>query len=135
MSDKRGTHSGNSALCLLYSFLIMSAAFILISLVFSIAAYCTDDPLSWIKPMSVASIILSATAGSFLVARLYGASRSALSALIAALIMLAVGIISKKGAVDTGAFINICCYMATSALVAYLARRKSGSHSKRRKRR
>lgn len=134
MTDKRNMRTGSSAVCLLYSVLIASLAFVLIALIFSVVAFCTDDPLSLIKPLSIGAILLSAIVGSLITARLYGVPKAMLSALILTLVILLIGTIAKRGALEAGALINYGCYMAVSALTAYIASRKPSRHARRKRR-
>ena len=126
--------TGSSFVCLLYSVLITSLAFLFITLILSVVAFCTDDPLSWIKPLSIAAIVLSAVVGSLTTSKLYGTPKAILSALIITLIMLLSGIIARRGAPQTSTLINYGCYMATSALTAYIASHKTKKHVRRKRR-
>ena len=131
MSAKR--NSGD-AVQLLLSLLIPLGAFIALTLSVSVIAYCTEDPLSLIKPLSIAALIGSGAVGAFINSRLFGMGHADIAALIMTLIMLTVGIIAKRGAIGIGPIINYACYMASSALFAYLATRVSGGRKRRHRR-
>ena len=133
MHGRKSLRTSIPALSLLYSFLISVGIFVFISLIASVIAYATADPLALIKPLSVAALVLSAICSGYINSRLFGTWRSVLSALIMALAMLTVGIISETGALGVGAMINFASYLASASLFAYLASRRG--EKKRRRRR
>ena len=131
MSSKR--NSGGTA-HLIVSLIIPPLVFVMLTLAVSVIAYCTGDPLSLIKPLSIVALIGSGAVGAFINSRLFGMGRADIAALITTLIMLTVGIIIKRGAIGIAPLINYACYMASSALFAYLATRISGGGKRRHRR-
>ena len=118
---------------LLLTLAINLIALVAITLLSAVIAYCTEDPLALVKPLSLAAVILSAAASGFLASRLFGMGESVLGALIITLILFTVGLIAKRGAVEAGAVINYLSYIGTSVLFAYFATKRG--RVKRRRRR
>ena len=96
-------------------------------------AYCTPDPMSLVKPLSIAIIILGASISALITTKLFGVSPALISALIVTLIMMSGGIIANRTDADLGALINCGCYMASAGLFSYLCtrRRKRVPHRRR----
>lgn len=129
MSTKRNSRV---AVRLLYSLLISIGALVGMTLIASVIAYCTNDPIALIKPLSIATLIICAAAGAFVNSKLFGMGQANVAALIVALLLFTVGIIAKRGAIGIGPLINYTCYMASSALFAYFAKRMSVEKRRRR---
>ena len=117
----------------LLSLLISTLCLAAITLIASAISYCTADPLSLVKPLSVAAIIIGAAAAAFISAKRFGAGSAIISSLIFTLIMLTVGIISGGGKINVGALINYVCYMATATLFSYLAAREPKKRIRRKR--
>ena len=122
MSFKKNAKNG-TAYKIGISFLISAATLSAISLLSAVIAYCTHDPLSLIKPLSIAAIIISAAVSAFITTKIYSITNAILSSLMLTLIMLTAGIIAVGG-IRPSAMLNYACYMATAALFSYFASRK-----------
>ena len=134
MSFRKNAKNESTAYKMGISLLISAGIFGAVCLIASAIAYCTADPLSLIKPLSIAVLITSAAVASFVSSKKFGTSQSLISSLILTLLMLTVGIVASKGKMNTGALINYACYMATAALFSYLAGRTPKRKSRRRAR-
>lgn len=134
MSLKKNQKKDNAAYRVAVSFLIFLGMLAAICLVTSVAAYCTADPLSLVKPLSIAALMLSAATASAISTKKFGVAAALISSLVLTLIMLIVGVIASGGKINDGAMLNYLCYTATAALFSYLAARAPKRRSKRRRR-
>ena len=117
--------------------LLMGAGFALctavaVSLILAIAAYMTSDPTAMIGAFALLSLALAGAISGFVTSRVNGdggALVGVLSAIICAVVMLAVGLVWKGGPLPLGAVLNIAVFVATSSFSALLGKRK---HKRRR---
>ena len=116
------------------SFLIPIASLFLTTLICTVIAYFTEDPLSLVKPLSLVALILSAAVGAFVDTKLFGALRAIISSLILTVFLLCISLIVKGGAVEVGALINYLVYLGTSALFSYFAPKSAGRKRRRKAR-
>ncbi len=128
-SARRGVFS---KICL--SLLISAAILLALCAVATAVAYFTPDPMSLVKPLSVAVTVTSACVSAAINSRLFGVSPALISSLILTLIMMGAGIIASHGKADLGALINYVCYMASACLFAYLSGRKRKNKPYRKRR-
>ncbi len=122
MSLKKNS-SGSAVSKTAFSFLTAVGIMAALSVITSAISYCTADPLSLVKPLSVAAIIIGAAISSFVCSKKFGKLPAIISSLAIILVMMTVGIVANSGKINTGALINYACYMATALLFSYLASR------------
>ena len=106
---------------------------IVTSLIFSFILIGLKNPTGSIKTASLAVFLITAAIAGFSVSKYKGNGGALLSILTSAafiFILLAVTLISSKGKVGGGIFMNYICYIMISAFTAFLA----GKRKKRRKR-
>ena len=116
--------------------LLMGAGFALVtlgavSLALSIISYFTKDPTALSGAFSLLSLVLAGAVSAFISARMWGeggALIAILSAVISAIVMLAIGLIWRGGLLPFGVLLNIAAFLAASALSATLAKRKKKAH-------
>ena len=103
------------------------ASVALISFVTAIASSFTKDPTSLTGAMSLISLLLAGVISAVISSRQNedaGVLIATLSAVISAILMLAVGLIMKGGLVPFGTLINHTAFVGISALTAALAKRR-----------
>ena len=116
-----GSTISKAAFSLLISVGIMAALCALMTVI----SFCTKDPMSLVKPLSIAAVILGAAVSSLISSRKFSKSASVISSLIFTLIMMSVGIVAGGGKMNTGALINYACYMAVALLFSFLPSNKA----------
>ena len=102
-----------------------------VSLALSIISYFTKDPTALSGAFSLLSLVLAGAVSAFISARMWGeggALIAILSAVISAIVMLAIGLIWRGGLLPFGVLLNIAAFLAASALSATLAKRKKKAH-------
>jgi len=107
---------------LLYSSIILTIIFFLVTVALTAILYRSEDPTAKAPVYSFVSLLTSGVVGGFVSSRIYGFKTALLGAVLVALLMLLLGIIISSGGIGIGAFMNYFCYIATSLVGAYLGR-------------
>lgn len=97
------------------------------SLVLALASSFTNDPTALTGALSLISLLASGVISAVINSRKNAESGTliaTLSALVAAVIMLAAGLIMKGGLVPFGTLLNHAAFVGISALAATLTKRK-----------
>ncbi len=120
---KRKSSVNNSGIrSLLLGVLINFAVYAALTLIFTVIAYTSDDPLGRTKIFSFATLIVCGAACGFTVSkRSSGTYTALLCSLIFSLIMLILGICICGKAPGIGSIINCLIYIAASAIFSRLA--------------
>ena len=120
---------GTLLLGVAFSFCVL----IVTSLIFSFILIGLKNPTGSIRTASLAVFLITASIAGFSVSRYKGNGGALLSILTSAafiFILFAVTLISSRGKVSGGIFMNYICYIMISVFTAFLA----GKRKKRRKR-
>lgn len=116
--------------------LVMGAGFSLVtvlitSLALALAAYFTKDPTSLTGAFSLLSLVLAGGISAFVTAKVNGEGGSLigiLSAVICALVILAVGLVWRGGLLPLGAVLNVSAFVTVSIAASLLGKHRSARH-------
>ena len=111
------------------------ASVLTMTLILAIASYFTKDPTSLVGAFSLLSILLAGAISGFVNARIGGdggALIGIISASLASLIMLSVGLIWRGGMLPLSALLNLTAFILTSVGTAILGKKRARSTRKRR---
>ena len=111
------------------------ASVLTMTLILAIASYFTKDPTSLVGAFSLLSILLAGAISGFVNARIGGdggALIGIISASLASLIMLSVGLIWRGGMLPLSALLNLTAFILTSVGSAILGKKRARSTRKRR---
>ena len=112
--------------------LLLGAGFNLVcviamALLLATAAYFTLDPTATTGAFSLLALIIAGAVSGFVTSRVNGeggALIGAVSAVIAALVMLAVGLIWRGGLLPLGAVLNVIAFTVISSASALLGKKR-----------
>lgn len=99
-----------------------------VALLLSAVAYFTKDPSSMTGAFSLLSLLLAGGISGLVTSRVNGEGGvliGILSAVISAAVMLAVGLIWRKGLLPLGAVLNLAAYITVSVGAALLGKRRA----------
>ena len=111
------------------------ASVLTMTLILAIASYFTKDPTSLVGAFSLLSLLLAGAISGFVNARTGGdggALIGIISASVASLIMLSVGLIWRGGMLPLSALLNLTAFILTSVGSAILGKKRARSTRKRR---
>ena len=111
------------------------ASVLTMTLIMAIASYFTKDPASLVGAFSLLSLLLAGAISGFVNARIGGdggALIGIISASVASLIMLSVGLIWRGGMLPLSALLNLTAFILTSVGSAILGKKRARSTRKRR---
>ena len=111
------------------------ASVLTMTLILAIASYFTKDPTSLVGAFSLLSLLLAGAISGFVNARIGGeggALIGIISASVASLIMLSVGLIWRGGMLPLSALLNLTAFILTSVGSAILGKKRARSARKRR---
>ena len=114
---------------------ISLASVLTMTLILAIASYFTKDPTSLVGAFSLLSLLLAGAISGFVNARIGGeggALIGIISASVASLIMLSVGLIWRGGMLPLSALLNLTAFILTSVGSAILGKKRARSARKRR---
>lgn len=120
---------------LITGFVVSVAVLLAVSLICALIAHLNADPTSLIGVMTLVSVVASAAVSGVIITRTCGEEGvkiSTLSALLIALIMMLIGLISNRGALPTSGIMNYICYLLTSIFFAVVGRVRVGAKKHRR---
>ena len=98
-----------------------------LSLIFSFIAYSMANPDGVIGIFSIASLLITGALTGFLLSRSRdegGILLAVLSSLLFSLILLLIGLIACGGTLPPGCIISYLCFIAVSALAAFLGKKR-----------
>ena len=111
------------------------ASVLTMTLILAIASYFTKDPTSLVGAFSLLSLLLAGAISGFVNARIGGDGGSLIgiiSASLASLIMLSVGLIWRGGMLPLSALLNLTAFILTSVGSEILGKKRARSTRKRR---
>ena len=119
---------------LVFGIALNVAAFFICTLVSSAIILSTDNPTGNVGMGSMISFFICAAICGFAVSKYKGeggALPAIASALLFTLVLLAIGLISTKGAIPLATVLNYAAYVIISALCAFFAARKTPRRHRR----
>ena len=105
-----------------------------VSFALAVISSMTNNPTALTGAFSLLALILAGLISGFFISRFNGnggAIVGILSSVIAAAIMLSVGLVWKKGAISYGVLINMLAYVGVSVIASVLGKRKPKKTHKR----
>ena len=105
------------------------ASLLSFALIFSAAALLFEDASAKISAFAMATVVASAIVGGAVVSRTVGEdkiSMALLSSLLAALILMLIGVMIKGGSLPFSVFLNFIIFVGAFTLSAYLFRKREG---------
>lgn len=105
----------------------------IIALLLAIASYFTSNPTALTGAFSLLTLALAGALSGFVTSKANGEGGSLigiLSAVISAVVMLAVGLIWKGGLLPLGAVLNIAVFVALSCFAALLGKRRKAQRGR-----
>ena len=128
MKKHRKGNKKPSGLALLFIGALISATmFALLSFIFALLAYRTNDPTSLTDVFSLISLLLTGAVMGFAVSKIKGDGGmliSVLCALLFCVCLLMVGVIMSGGSLPPRVPLNYVCYLGVASLFAWLGGRK-----------
>lgn len=121
------TPLGTIAFGIIFSF----SAIIIISFIASAILMTSKNPTGSLSFVSFIAFLVAGAISGFIISRYKGdggIGASVLVSLIFVAVMLAISLISAKGKVEGGAFMNLLCYMLISSFTAFLGRKREKKH-------
>lgn len=105
-----------------------------VSFALAVISSMTNNPTALTGAFSLLALILAGLISGFFISRFNGnggAIVGILSSVIAAAVMLSVGLVWKKGAISYGVLINMLAYVGVSVIASVLGKRKPKKTHKR----
>ena len=132
---KRRKNKQRTSLAVLFFGIIFSLATLaVLSFISSLILTNTKNPLSGIKVASLITILCSAAISGIAIAKYKGELNfgiSIITSLSVTALMLAISLISAKGSVGGGVFMNYGCYALISLFFSFVGSRKAKTHHRR----
>ena len=103
------------------------AVVVAMALLLAVLAYFTNDPTATTGAFSLLTLLISGAVSGFVTSRVNGEGGSlvsAVSAVIAALLILAIGLIWRGGLLPLGAVLNTVAFTVISCASAVLGKKK-----------
>ena len=118
--------------------IFMGAGFALVTvmamaILLAAVAYFTADPTAMIGEFSLIALILSGAVSAFVTSRVNGEGGTLIgivSSVIAALLMLSVGLVWRGGLLPLGAVLNVLAFTVTSCAFALLGKKRKKRKSR-----
>ena len=99
---------------------------LIISFVMALVSSFTDDPTSLTGALSLVTLLLSGAVSGFITSKANGeggALVGTLSSVIAAALVLVIGLVCKAGRLNLGVFLNLIAFICTSVLSSLLGKK------------
>ena len=123
----------------LSALMLLGAAFALtitvtMAFVLAVVSFMTEDPTALTGAFSLLALLLSGGVSALITSRVNGEGGTlvaTLASVIAAAVILTVGLVWRRGALNLGALVNVAAFVAVSVVAAIIGKKRRKRRGRR----